>query len=216
MDGATGHIVWQTRRAVPASWATPIVIRTAQGEQIITCANPWVIAYSPADGKELWRAECLNSDIAPSPVFAGGLVLTVQMGGQLSAIRPSGRGDVTKTHISWKAEEGLPDICSPLSDGQFIWLLDSGGEVTCYDAADGKLLWQQELNTAFRASPSLVGRKVLLVSRKGETFILQAGGQYNLLGKAQLGEPCDATPAFANGRIYIRGENNLYCIGAAP
>jgi outer membrane protein assembly factor BamB len=214
IDGASGRVVWQVRRAVPASWATPIVIQTKQGVQIITCADPWVIAYNPSDGKELWRAACLGQDVAPSPVFAGGLVLAVQQGSQLSAIKPDGRGDVTKTHIAWKADEGLPDICSPLSDGKLTWLVGSFGSVTCYDAADGKVVWQKDIDAEFHASPSLVGDKVLLVGLSGEAFILQAGREYKLLGKASLGERCDTTPAMVGGRIYIRGQANLYCIGA--
>lgn len=215
LDGATGRVAWQARRSVPASWATPIVIETESGPQIITAANPWVIAYKPSDGREIWRADCLFGDVAPSPVFAGGLVLAVQENANLAAIRPDGQGNVTETHLAWTAQDGLPDICSPLSDGRRVWLLGTYGMLTCFDAKDGKLLWEHDLDNTFKSSPSLVGDRIFLIAESGETFVIGAGGEYKLLGKAHLGEPCTASPAFADGRIYLRGRKNLHCIARA-
>ena len=72
LDRANGQTVWESPRPVGSSWASPIVISTPTGDQIITCGNPWVIAYDPTDGREIWRANCLEGDGGPSPVFAGG------------------------------------------------------------------------------------------------------------------------------------------------
>ena len=94
-DSATGKIVWQVARPVPNSWSTPIVIRHADRDQVITAADPWVIAYNPADGAEIWRAKCLKTDIGPSPVFADGQVFVANDNCVLSAIRADGHGDVT-------------------------------------------------------------------------------------------------------------------------
>ena len=214
LEARSGRTVWQTPRSVANSWASPIVINTGEREQIITCASPWVIAYDPASGTELWRADCLYGDIAPSPIYAGGLVFAVQADAYLAAIRPDGQGDVTKTHIVWTAEEGLPDICSPLSNGELVFLLTSyGGILTCYDARDGSMVWEKELDSSFQASPSLVGDRVYLMSQEGVMFIIAASREYQELGRAELGEDSSTCPAFLDGRIYIRGRNHLYCIG---
>jgi outer membrane protein assembly factor BamB len=132
------------------------------------------------------------------------------------AIKPAGQGDVTKTHIAWKAEDGIPDICSPVSDGTYVYLLDSGGLITCYKVENGQKMYEHELEEECRASPSIVGDKLYLLDLKGFMHIVQAGPAYKELGKCALGEECFASPAFADGRIYIRGTKNLYCIGQAP
>jgi len=210
----SGKTVWQAaRRPVPSSWATPIAIQTPQGDQIITAANPWVIAYEAAKGTELWRAKCLAGDVTPSPTFAGGLVFAGQSGSKLAAIRPDGSGDVTATHVLWGAEDGLPDIVSPLANGDSVLVLTSEGLLTCYDAKKGEKVWEHEYDMPFSSSPSLVGDRIYLTANKGITFIIAAGRQYKELGKNELGEEVLASPAILEGRIYMRGKRHLFCIG---
>jgi outer membrane protein assembly factor BamB len=213
LDGISGQVVWETKRDLPSTWTTPIVVDVAGQPQLITVADPNVVSYNPANGKELWRADCVGGDLAPSPIYAGGLVLAIQPYSQMVAIKPTGQGDVTKTHIAWKAEDGIPDICSPVSDGTYVYLLDSEGLITCYRVEDGKKAYEHDLREPFRASPSIVGDKLYLLSLKGVMHIAQVGPEYKELGKCELGEECFASPAFVDGRIYIRGVKNLYCIG---
>ncbi len=215
LETLTGKTVWETPiRPVPPSWATPMVIRAGEKDQIVTCGNPFVIAYDPANGSELWRAKVLGGEVTPSPIFAGGLVITAVDGSQLSAIKPDGSGDVTKTHVAWSADEGLPDICSPLSDGQRLYLLITYGTITCYDLKTGKKIWDKDLGAEFKASPSLAGDRIYLVDTKGKAIILAAGAEFKELGRADIGEEVIASPAFADGRIFIRGKQHLFCLGA--
>ena len=216
LEAHSGETVWQTQRPVPHSWASPIVIDAATGPQLVTCADPWVMAYDLGTGQELWRVDCLMGDVAPSPVFANGLVFAVQSGAYLAAIRPDGRGDVTGTHLVWTAEDGLPDIPSPASNGELVFLVTTyGGILTCYDAGDGKMVWEQELDTSFESSPTVVGERVYLMSTDGVMHIFAARRVYEELGRAELGEAASTCPAFQDGRIYIRGKENLYCMGGA-
>lgn len=216
VDGLTGQVAWETKRELPGTWTTPVVVDVAGKPQLITVANPFVVSYNPADGKELWRADCVGGDLAPSPICAGGLVFAIQPYSQMVAIKPTGQGDVTKTHVAWKAEDGIPDICSPVSDGTHVYLLDSEGLITCYKVEDGKKVYEHELKEPCRASPSIVGDKLYLLTLKGVMHIAQTGPEYKELGKCELGEECFASPAFVDGRIYIRGAKNLYGIGQAP
>jgi outer membrane protein assembly factor BamB len=214
IDGFSGQIAWQTKRPVGNSWSSPIVARIGEQFQVITCSDPWVIAYEPLKGTELWRANCLTGDIAPSPIYANGLVFAIQPYEKLVAIRPDGNGDVTKTHIAWSKEDGGPDICSPVSDGERIFLLSTEGLLICYKVSDGTKLWEHDFQEYFRASPSLVGKSLYLLSEKGVMYIIESGPEYKQLARCELGEDCYASPAFADGRIYIRGVQNLYCIGS--
>lgn len=213
LEAVSGRSVWETSRQVPCSWSSPIVIDVAQRQQIITCGDPWVIAYEPATGTEIWRAECLGGEVVSSPVYINGLVFAVSVDGVLAAIRPNGKGDVTKTHIVWSAEEGLPSICSPVTDGRLLWLVDSGGLVTCYDVKDGTKVWEKELETSFQASPSLVNDLLYLLSDQGVLYILRAASRYELVRRLEVGEQCQASPAFQTGRMYIRAKDHLYCFG---
>ena len=108
LQGASGRVLWERSRPVPASWATPIVIEAAGKTQIITLAKPLVIAYALAGGDELWRAELLDNEVVPSPVFAGGLVFLLNPAAKLIALRPDGAGDVTKTRVAWTNERECP------------------------------------------------------------------------------------------------------------
>jgi len=213
LDTFTGRTVWETKRPVPNSWSSPIVIEVAAQPQIITCGDPCVIAYNPSNGTEIWRAKCLGGEIAPSPIYTAGLIIAIEPYATMVAIRPDGKGDVTKTHIAWKADESTPDISCPVSNGEFIFMLTTEGFLTCYKTADGTKLWEHELQKNFLASPSLVGNRLYMLSKKGVMYIAEAGAEYKELAKCQLGEECYASPAFMDGRIYIRAIKNLYCIG---
>ena len=215
LDGANGRVAWEAKRDLPSTWTTPIVVDVAGQPQLITVADPNVVAYNPANGKELWRAKCVGGDLAPSPICAGGLIFAVQPFSQIVAIKPTGQGNVTKTHIAWKGEDGIPDICSPVSNGTYVYVLDSGGLVTCYSVADGKKVYEHELKEQCRASPSIVGDKLYILTLTGVMHIAQVGPEYKELGKCELGEECFASPAFVDGRIYLRSVKNLYCIGSA-
>lgn len=213
LDGFTGEVAWRTKRPVDNSWSSPIVVRIGDAFQVLTCSVPYVIAYEPAKGEELWRAECLSGEIAPSPIYASGLVFAIEPYNALIAIKSDGKGDVTKTHIAWIIDEGGPDICSPVSDGERIFLLGTEGLLSCHKVSDGKKLWEHDLRETFFASPSLVGKNLYLLSEKGLMFIIESADEYKELAKCELGEECHASPAFLDGRIYIRGIEHLYCIG---
>jgi len=225
LSAVDGKTVWRVGRDVPNSWTSPIVIRHAGRDQIITAADPWVIAYNPADGAELWRASVLRGDCGPSPIFAGGLVHVGNEYCYWSAIRPDGDGDVTETHIAWNAEDGLPDTCSPLATDKYVFLLATYGTLTCYDAKKGELLWEQDFDARFISSPGLSGNRVYLFGEVEEedeegnelttctAWIIEPGREgCKIVGTCELDEGCVTSPAFQDGRIYIRGKKHLFCI----
>jgi outer membrane protein assembly factor BamB len=213
LQGASGRVLWERDRPVPASWATPIVIEAAGKTQIITLANPWVISYTLADGNELWRAQLLENEVVPSPVFAGGHLLLVSPSAKLLALRPDGSGDVTKTGVTWATEENVPDIASPVSNGELVFTVASSGMVTCFAASDGKKIWEKPLDMEVQASPGFMGGRVFILGEHGPLVMLQPGREFLETGRIELADKFVASPAFANGHVFLRGTTNLYCLG---
>ncbi len=215
LHSQSGRTIWEVSRPVPCSWSSPMLIDVARQAQLITCAEPWVIAYEPATGGEIWRASCLAGQIVSSPIYANGLVYVVSPDNTLAAIRPGGRGDVTRTHLVWTAEGALPSIPSPVCNGELLWLVDTGGMVTCYDAKSGQAVWEKDLGASFQASPTIIGNRLYLLSDSGSLFVLEAGRQYALSRRVELGEQCLASPAFCRDRVYIRTKHHLVCLSSS-
>ncbi len=210
----SGESIWTERRPVQGAWSTPAVFDTPEGPQLITTAAPYVISYDPQSGRERWRAHCLGGDVAPSPVYSDGLVYVAQEFSWVSAIATDGRGDVTETHIRWQNQEGLPDTVTPLVADGLLYLTNTYGIISSYDALTGELLWDHEIETEFNASPVLVGDVIYLLDRSGVMHQFAHGREYREIGHAELGEPSNATAAFRDGRIYLRGKNHLYAVEA--
>lgn len=215
IDGRTGRIVWETKRPVANSWTSPIVAKTDNNFQLITAADPWVISYDPATGKQLWQVDCLGTDAAPSPICSNGLIFVIKPYSELIAILPSGQGDITETAIAWTADESVPDICSPVSNGNEVFILTTQGTLTCYNLTDGKKLWDKKFDDEFNASPSIVANNLFLLSTKGNMVVIKASPEFREIRRSKIGEQIHASPAFSDGKIFIRSLENLYCVGAA-
>ncbi len=213
-EGKTGNLAWETKRPVPNSWTSPILVRVDNDYQLITVGDPWVIVYDPNNGKEIWRADCVKGDVAPSPILAGNLVIAIAPDLHNVAIRMGGSGDVSATHIAWENDDVAPNIVSPVSDSNRIFYLDSYGTLYVVNALDGHLLYEHDFGENVNSSPTLVVGKLYVLSLEGTMFIGTPGEkEFTPEGSNVLGEACFASPAFMPGRIYIRGEKHLYCIG---
>ena len=214
LKGATGELNWATVREVYDSWTSPLVIDTEKLRQIITISNPWIAAYNPNDGKEIWRVEGYGSDVAPSPIYAGGLVIATHCNDSVYGIRPDGNGNVTDTHVAWMIEENIPETCSPVASDELLFLPDAAGYLGCFEIKTGARVYEQDLEDMYLASPTLVGEKLYLFSEEGVMNVATAGREFKTIANSELKERVTSTPAFVDGRIYIRSEKNLYCIGA--
>jgi outer membrane protein assembly factor BamB len=212
-DCARGRLLWEQRRDTFATWASPIILQAAGSTQVITLGNPQVISYSLDTGSELWRAGLLEGEITPSPLFAGGQVIVVSPSTSLIAIRPEGRGDVTKTHVAWTTHDDLPDITSPVADDTFLYVSTSAGSLAWYDLKTGKRAGEKRLGLDIQSSPGLAQNQLVVLSTRGDVLLLDARDNLKELGRAQLNDPFYASPAFANGRLYLRGTTNLWCLG---
>jgi outer membrane protein assembly factor BamB len=173
------------------------------------------MSHALADGSELWRAELLAGEITPSPIFAGGLVIAVNPSGSLVGIRPDGAGDVSKSHIAWTVEEDIPDVTSPVSNGELVFTVTSSGDLACFDARTGKMIWKKSLELDVQSSPAIAGKQLFVLGTRGDLVSIVAGREFKELGRAKFEDTFHASPAFADGRMILRGATNLWCLGKA-
>ncbi len=213
LQGGSGNVVWRAARPVGNTWSTPILTAVDESGLVVTTTSPYVFAYNPMSGSEVWRADVLGGEVAPSAAFADNVVYAVQSGSVLAALRSDGRGDVTKSAVLWRATDGLPDITSPVAAGGMVFLLTTEGLLTCYDAAKGTKLWEHSFEKAFKASPIVAGSKLYLLDSEGTAHIVAVARAFSEMSKGTVSEATHATPAFAGDRIYIRTLTRLICIG---
>jgi outer membrane protein assembly factor BamB len=214
-DGKSGEIVWEKTREVGSCWASPIVVRHEGQPRIITTGDPWVIAYSPENGEELWRVNRRGQDIASSPVYANGMVYVASEFPGLWAIQDGGQGDVSESHVKWAADFGAPDTSSPLVTDDLVLMAASYGTLTCYGIEGGEEpLWEEDFDGSFSSSPSLVGENVYLFGLEGTAWVVRPKRDgCERISESNLGEKCVTSPAYQDGRMYVRGEEHLFCIG---
>jgi outer membrane protein assembly factor BamB len=132
------------------------------------------------------------------------------------AIRPGGKGDVTKTHVLWEQTKQLPYVPSPLVYNDLIFLVKNGGLVSALDPKTGKALKTDRVSGRGNYYSSPVGGddKVFLLSEQGELSVISARSDWEVLHSVDFGEPIFATPALVDGRIYLRTAGHLYCFGS--
>ncbi len=212
-DPASGRLLWEQRKPTHSSWATPILVQAAGRAQIITLAVPFVMSFAPSDGRELWRAGLLSGEVTSSPILAAELVIAINPSSELLALRADGTGDVTQTHVVWRATDHVPDVTSPLSNGELVFTVSSGGMLTCFELRDGRKLWEAPLEMEVQASPALVGDKVLVLGLNGVAVVVEAARAFKELARSRLEDEFLASPAFADGRMFLRGKTHLWCVG---
>lgn len=223
LDRKTGKKVW-TAPGVVESWNAPILVRVPKGkpeQELVVAMVGKVLGFDPATGKQLWSCDTgIGWYMVPNLVAdAQGVVYCIggRSGGAL-AVRAGGRGDVTDSHRVWTGAKGS-NVSSPvLSGGHLFWANDNNGTVYCADARTGKILYEEELPRPgqFYASAVLAGGRVYHLARDGRTFVVPAKPKFELLATNHAPKErgvFNATPAIADGRIYLRSNRFLYCIG---
>lgn len=225
LDLATGETRWQTQRADKprGGWSTPILIDVDGKPELVLNGEFGVRSYDPADGKELWFCKSASGRGSPVPDFVDGRLHVVSgKPGETYAVKPGGRGDVTGTHKLWSTPRRAGrDLPSPaVVDGRMI-VVSLSGKVTCYEAATGKVEWEDKLGVKgeFASSPLVVDGHILIQNAyAGETLVIKPGKALEIVHHNKLGAEVDemfrAALVPAPGRIYARSLSTLYCIGA--
>jgi outer membrane protein assembly factor BamB len=217
-DKKTGKTIWQTPRQETVGWGTAVVLNTGARDELVINGQHRVAAYDPDTGKELWTVRGMTYEVIPTPVVSHGLVFTSSgRAGPTLAIRPGGSGDVSTTHVAWTSARGSPFVPSAIVVGDLLYLInDMQSILTVFEAATGKLVYQDRLGVAMRegfsASPVHVNGKLFFTNDEGQTFVVEAGRTFKLLHVNELGARTLASPALVDGTWYWRTGESLVAI----
>jgi len=219
VDKRTGREVWRVKRDHRKTHATPLIVRTEKRVELITNGSESIISYDPKTGAELWRCGGVKGYGIPSPVAGHGMVFLAAgyPSKRAVGVRLGGSGDLTGTpNVIWSYEKGTAYVTSPILYGDYYYLVSEKGILTCVEARTGQIKYEGgrvPTPATFFASAVAYDGKLFLTSEDGDTFVIKAGPAHEVIRTNSIGEPTLASPAISQGRIFIRGDKHLYCIG---
>jgi len=230
-DARTGAEIWNVNRDEGSNWTTPFVWEHEGRSEIVTAGTGKVRSYD-LNGKLLWTLTGMSIIQIPTPLAAHGL-LYISSGypadalRPVYAIRPGASGDISlkkdetaSAFIAWSSPTLGTYNTSPLVHGDYYYTLFDRGLLACHDAKTGKEIYpRQRITTeaaSFTASPWTYNGKIFAMSEDGDTYVMQAGSEFKVLGKNPLNEMTLATPAVSNGSVIVRTASKLYRIGRTP
>lgn len=227
LEAKTGKTAWRVEREEASNWATPYIWENEKRTEIVTSGTKKVRSYS-MDGKLLWEFGGMSSIAIPTPFSQHGLLFMSSgyVGDQnrpVYAIKPGASGDITlpkgatsSEFVAWYLPQAGPYNPTPVVYGDYYYTLFDRGFLTAHEARTGKEIYsKQRLDpqaAAFTSSPWAYNGKIFALSEDGDTFVIQAGPEYKLLGKNSLDDLAMATPAIARGSLILRTATKLYRI----
>lgn len=219
---ADGGVTWETKLPKTGfAHSTPLLIDVKGKSQVVIVASGMSLSpeglqsFDPADGRRLWW--CKSAGDASSPAYGKGIVYADSgRGGNGVAVDPGGEGDVAATHVKWTVGGLSEALGSPIIVGDSVFRLQSPGVVRVWNAADGQETDKQRLSgvSSTWASPIADGDGRIYFASGGKSTVIQSGPQIKVLAVNDLADPNHASPAVSNGRLYIAGLKNLYCIAS--
>jgi len=228
MDKKTGEQIWRVQRDEKSNWATPYLWTNELRTELVTSGKGKVRSYD-FDGRLLWELGGMSGIVIPTPFAKHGLLYVTSgyVGDKkrpIFAIRPGAQGDISlkdnqtsNQYIAWCQKQGGPYNPSPIVYGDYLYVLYDRGFLNCYDAKTGNEIYSQRRiapgATAFTASPWANDGKLFCLSEDGDTFVIQTGPEFKVLGNNALNEMCMASPAAVRGSLIIRTISKLYRIG---
>ena len=228
LDAKTGKSIWKVDREEGTNWATPFIWENEKRTELVTPGTKKNRSYD-LNGKLLWEMGGMSSISIPTPFTKFGLLYIASgyVGDQVRpvfAIKPGASGDISlkpdqtsNDYVAWYQKQAGPYNPSPIVYGDYYYTLLDRGFLTCHDARTGKLIYDKQRldpeSSAFTSSPWAYNGKIFLQSEDGDTYVVQAGPEYKLLGKNSLGDMAMATPAISQGSLVIRTASYLYRIG---
>jgi len=196
----------------------------ADRKQLVVSAQDELRAYDPQSGELLWKIAAATGWVAPSPVFARGLIFAASgKNGPIVAARPTvsdkpaaAGGPVaagsSAAEIVWQVDGAGPYVCSPIAYGDYLYVHNEAGVLACYEAATGRQVYRRRLNGKFTASAAAGDGRLYLTNEDGTTYVVEAGAAFKLLAANSLEEYSLASPAISGRRLFLRTKQHLYCI----
>jgi outer membrane protein assembly factor BamB len=220
-DKTNGDVRWERRLPqMQFGHSTPLIIQVNGKPQMLLVASGMEEAgdalrsLDPTDGKLLWW--CRGEGDASSPAYGQGLVYFDDgRGGTGVAVDPTGSGDVSGTHIRWTLRQRGEAMSSPVVVGDYLYRLRTPGFLQCWEMATGKEMYSARLPdiSSAWASPIADPKGHLFFANAGKSYVVQAGRECRILAVNDLGDSNHPSPAAADGRFFLVGMKNIYCIG---
>lgn len=212
----TGEVMWEAR-GMKRSWNTPHLVKTESGQtEVVVSVAGSILGFDPQTGKQLWDCYGIQDYVCPSVISKDGVVYAI--GGRSSraiAVKAGGRGDVTDTHRLWEAKAGA-NVSSPvIHDGHLYWVSDRNRTAYCVRMEDGEIMYAKRFRGQPYASTIVADDKLYVVTRYSGTFVLAAQPDFEILSHNKLDDEStfNASPIVSDGQIFIRSDENLYCVG---
>jgi outer membrane protein assembly factor BamB len=224
LDAATGKVVWQTKRSgemdktpeLQKAYGTPLILEINDRPLVISPAANWVYGYDARDGKEIWKASYgkLGFSTVPRPVISEDTVYiaTSYMQSRLVAVKFTGEGDVTGSHIRWTSDRQIPQKPSLIALGGRLYFVSDQGIVRSLKADSGEEVWFARLDGDYSASPLEAEGRLYFLNQDGVCTVLEAGDAYKELAKNKLAGGFMASPAVAGKALFLRTATSLYRI----
>lgn len=218
LDAGNGNVRWKTPRNTTASkkfsFSTPLAVTIDGTTQVVSPGSGFVAGYDPATGREIWRARYGEGySVITRPVFAHGLAFVSSSYDRpvVHAVKLAGaQGDVTGSHVAWTHPKGAPNTPSLLALGDELYFVSDAGIATCVEARTGTVHWSERLGGGFSASPVAAEGRVYFLNEEGVATVLQAGRQFEVVARNELGERTLASPAVTDDALFIRSKLHLW------
>jgi len=224
-DKSNGKELWrQEAGMLELAYGTPRIVTLASGEHELVISVPEEIwGLNPSTGKLKWSAKTsMTGNVCPSVVVDGESIFS--FGGYRSsgsiAVRAGGKDDVTNSHVAWTNRSSSYVATPLLLEGRMYWI-DDQGIAFCTSATDGSLVYRERVENLgggrpVYASPILIGDNIHVVTRTSGTIVYPPGDKFEPLARNVIaGDETDfnASPAVSDGKLYLRSNQALYCVG---
>jgi len=215
LDKRTGNLLWKRARSRAMTWSTPVAVHVGDHDELVFAGGETVKGYDPETGSELWSLNGPTAEVVPTVVIGKDMIYSASgRNGPTIALRPGGKGDVTLTHLVWRAVRGGPHVPSPLLLEGRLYTVNDTGILSCLNAATGQLIWQERINDRFSASPIEAGGLLYFAAESGVTYVLRAGDKFDMVAKNELDAGILASPAVVGNQLFLRTQEELLCLSS--
>lgn len=225
LNKENGKTIWKTERTIDygtnngdlmKAYGTGKVIKVDDKNLLVYPTAIATEAYDVKTGDKIWTVYHGGMNASARPLLAeNGLLIWTNGMGRMVAVKPNGKGDITKSHVSWSTRQGVAKKSSQLVIGNRLYMVNDMGIASCLDIENGDRIWQQRLKGNFSSSPIFDGEKIFVFSEGGDVHVFKPGDEFERVSQSKLGDGFKASPAVSGNRMIVRSFSHLYCIGDA-
>lgn len=219
LDRKSGQTVWESPlKTTRSCYGVPAVYGNDGEVKQIVASNSGngLFGIDPASGKMMWSIPVFSKRSCSTPIVVGDVAIGSHGSGgggnELVAVRIPASKDAKPEEL-YRISRNAPYVPTPVVKDGRLFMVDDRGIAQCVKAETGEVVWFKRIGGNFGASPIIVGDTMLMISLDGKATLVAAGDEFKKLGEIDLGGPVGATPAFVNGNLLLRVDDELRCLG---